>query len=478
MQRMLAVALAVLALAGPVESQEPRTIPFEGAEVFCHILFHQGLQPIQSTDDLGDDPSDTLLIAIGTPPRKQDFRAAGGLGRFCSKGGNLLVASDRAFIEYDTRITIDGRRLVQPVGSTYRSAPECPWIPSTAGGDHPLFTSLRKGIATNRPSYLIILKMGPPPPPFSIAPLLRFSDDTRRDDVPGGAGGMGMGKGGWVYMLGSPKDAPPRGRILFIGGHGMFMNGMMLQGDNDNFDFGENAIRWLREGPDGKLRSKALLILNGNVVKDFNMNLSPPAATPKPQVPVPPGEAINRLLRGMEEEGMFHKMLRGLLRDNLHRTIGVILAFVTFGLLLYGAKKFMDGRYAREATVPLMAGTVATPVSALSRGQQRNLALHRQADASSPAVQMVAAWLRAEFGVVASAGAAVTLQASGFFLFRWRLQRRADWVFALARAPGTTTVTRHQFASLVAILPELSAAVASGRLTLLVDGKIVRHAGS
>jgi hypothetical protein len=367
---------------------------------------------------------------------------------------------------------------VQPAESAYRGKVRCPWIPSASGGDHPIFESLHRGIATNRPSYAFVRKMKPggpiPFPPAPVTRLLDFPRDVMREDgeIPRALG----------YIVGSPKEAPPRGRMLFIAGQGMFMNGMMLQldektgeFDNDNFDFAVNAVRWLREAPDGKKRSRALLMVDGAIITNFNMDLSPRASSKPPQIPIPPVKAVNRLIRGMEEERLFHRILNGLLGDYLDRVIAILIALGTFVLLLYGAKKFLEARYARETAVPIMVGE-ATPLPATPpRSRQRRLALHRQKDASSPARMLVHAWLRAEFGVEPgqwSVATRVELQANGFLLTRWTLQRQTDLVVTLARS-AAGPLTRHDFAALVMALPELSRAVQEGRLTLQVDGKPV-----
>ncbi len=471
--RRFTIALAVgwLALPAPASAQEPkvRTIPFEGAEVFCHVLFHEGLKPIESLGALAGDQKDTLLIVFGNPMRADSWFGTDGLGRLLKNGGSLLIVTDYPFSsEKHLFLKTRGRRLVQPEQTAYRQTPQCPWLPSAWGGDHPLFHGLRKGIATNCPSSVFLQENA------AVTPILTFGDDVRREHD----------NGGWIalpkYMVGSPKDAPPHGRALFIAGQGMFMNGMMLQSDNDNFDFAVNAIRWLREGPNGATRSKALLMVDGRIVTDFNMNLAPRAELPTPQIPIPPVQAINRLVHGMEEEQLFHKMLRGLLGDSFERVIGVLLALATFGLLLYAAKKFLEARCQHETGVPRMVGAAAPLGPGLRRGQQRQLALHQQADSAQESAQLVRAWLRAEFGVHPeqwSAGTSVAMRAAGLLWSRWNLQHQADEVLRLARSAGLVPVSGGQFSRLVETLTDLTAAHKSGRLALLVDGKNVRQVG-
>ena len=448
---IFAVLIGFLAASAPSFAQEAkprRVIPFEGPEVFCHVLFHEGLTPI-SLKELGEHQQDTLVIVFGNPVRTRELKTktGGGLGHFVAEGGNLLVVTDHEFHSTQLSLQISGHLVVEAEESAYGHRPECPWLPSATAGDHPIFLGLRKGIATNRPSS--VRSANP-----NVEPLLPFPTIEPR-----------------YYMVGSPKDAPAEGRMLFIAGQGMFMNGMMLQSDNDNFEFAVNAIRWLREGPKGALRSKALLMVDGKVIGDFNMSLSPKAELPR--VPLPPVQAVNRLIRGMEEERLPQKILNSAVGDHFDRLIGVLMALATFGLLLYAAKKFLEGRFHPETASPRLVGAAAPAGAGLKRGRERLLTLADQADTAQESCQLARAWLRAEFGMAAAdwpAGAAVELRVQGGF---WGLQRQADAVILSAR--GEASASRRQLTGLIAALPALSEARKAGRLTLLVDGKNVRH---
>jgi hypothetical protein len=469
----IAALLAILALADFGRGQQaPLTIPFEGPEVFCQILSHEGLRPVVSLEDLGADPLDTLLIVFGRPDQA-GLDAV--LENFLGQGGNLLFISDHPFTT--KHVISRGWHVTQPAESAYGRLPACPWISSASGGDHPVFESLRRGIATNRPSDVFHRKMKFGPVALSpLVTLLEFPEDAVREE------GRRLPVGGnepppLRYMVGSPRHAPPQGRMLFIAGQGMFMNGMMLQADNDNFDFAINAIRWLREAPDGKKRSKALLMVDGRIVTDFDMNLSPRASARPPHIPVPPVKAINRLIRGMEDEGLFHKIEQGMFGEHFDRVIGILITVATFVLLLYGAKKFLEARHVRETAAPRMVGVVAPMQPAAPRRQQRQQALQRRPDTTGAGQQLACAWLRAEFGIDPgqwSPDTRVDLRANGFMFARWLLQRRANGVLAIVRASPAGHLTRREFAGLVETLPRLSDAVRAGQLELFVDGKALR----
>ncbi len=371
----------------------------------------------------------------------------------------MLVVTDYPFTS-DLNIQVSGTRIEQPEPFTYGGKPQCPLLRCAWGGKHPLFAPLYKEIATNCPSSVTIDDGA-----RGVQPLLTFFNVEN--------GGIEFRD---HYMVGSPKDAPPQGRILFIAGQGMFMNGMMLRTDNDNFDFAVNAIRWLREGPDGTTRSRALLLVDGKIVTDFNMDLSPGMAPPP--IPIPPVKALNRLIRGMEEERLFHKILHGLLGDHADRVIGVMFAIASFGLLIYGAKKFLEARFHHETGVPRMVGIVTPLVSGVRRGQQRQLALYDQPNAAKESRQLVRDWLRTEFGVQPeqwSANTPIEFRAAGAFWTRRALQRRADEVLRVARGAELAPVSRDALSRVVESLSALTEAQKAGRLVLLVDGKNVRQ---
>ncbi len=274
------------------------------------------------------------------------------------------------------------------------------------------------------------------------------------------------------YMVGSPKNAPPDGRVLLIAGHGMFMNGMMVQKDNDNFDFAGNLVRWLRESSSGEKRTRALFMVDSEVVTNFDMKL-----TGMPPIPVPTVEHLNRLLRGLEEERFFQKLLADLFGVYLGRFIAILVAIATFVLLIYGAKKFLEGRVHLETGVPSMVGLLPAQNSARPMEERSRARLRLNGDFSAECRQLALDWLRAEFDVTPDrwrAEVQAELVVDGSFWSRSKLRRQADLVLVLARAAGNAS--RHDFFRLVEALRNLTAALREGRVVLLVAGqKVVRN---
>jgi hypothetical protein len=472
MQPRLLVAVLIAwiasALAGHAQEQEVRTIPFEGPEIVCHILHSLEMTPIVTLEDAATDPDQTVIIVLGNPQVVNYLHTAtGGLKQFLTNGGNLLIATDRRLFDRDLSIHISGELVGTPNKLrghfAYRGELQCPSLGSGERDfrDHPLFSFLQKGIATNCPSSVDVLVGDESLQDLLVYPFARFRP------ADGGFRGIHL-----RYMVGSPKDAPPHGRALYIAGDGMFMNGMMLQSDNDNFDFTVNAFRWLREGPQSTKRTKALLMVNGEIVTNFNMNLTPP-----PQIPIPPLKMLNRLIRGLEHERFFHRVLSGLLGSNIGKVVAVLAGLMTFVLLLYGAKKIMAARYHVETAVPSVIGP-RPAMSATDPMEQRQQALLRQGDFWDESRHLVLEWFRQEFDVTPNrwlAGVDARFHVEDFFWSRWRLQSKADYVLRMARAPGPMHVSRSQFFGLVEGLKKLSGALKDGRVALLVEGKTVRQ---
>src|SRR5262249_36562249 len=132
----------------------------------------------------------------------------------------------------------------------------CPMVRHWIDPSHPLFKGLTKGLATNRPSFL----RGR----FLDLPLLAdFPEDCRYDFH--GLHSLQTDEG---YICASSRDRSRAGRTLILAGQGVFLNGMLVQDDNDNFAFAWNAVQWLAGD-----RQHALFIDNGRTVEKFDLPL-------------------------------------------------------------------------------------------------------------------------------------------------------------------------------------------------------------
>jgi hypothetical protein len=460
------VAFLFVASSACAQEEAVRTIPFDGVEVFCHVLNHEKLTAVTSSHELKKSPRDSVLMLFGDLRR---WPATDDLSQFVKAGGNLLVATDHGFFMPGIPVTFTGEPTPETKpNQAFRGDPRCPKLidRTPLGQDHPIFRFVNQGIATNCPSRLIFRD----PffqPDHAIVPLMEYS---KRATI-GGNRKQGQAHRDHA-IVGSAKETKAEGRALFIAGHGLFMNGMMMQSDNDNFAFALNVVRWLREGPSGTTRTKAMLIVDGRVITNFDVSLTPP-----PSVPVPPIKAIDRLLRGLENERFFHRILDRLIGENRDTLLSVLFAAVTFLLLLYGAKKLMEGRYLLETAAPRMVGATTALGPAAPAVKQRQSALFRQTNLGNEARLLARAWFRQEFGMEPeqwTPDARMEFQVQGWSWGRWSVRRQADRMLRLAASADVAPMTQHQFAGLLRVMPRLSAARRGGRLTLLAHGKPVR----
>ena len=168
----VAMVLALLTPFAHAQEEAARTIPFEGVEIFRHILHHDGAQALSFIGD-AIEPWDTVLIVFGKPEVRitENSAAHVSVSHFVEKGGNVLVATDSGQGVRDVPVRFFNTPIVQPFKDlAYRRDPHCPWLyytePNNADAEnareHPLFRFLQKKIATNCPSQVEITGGHPP----------------------------------------------------------------------------------------------------------------------------------------------------------------------------------------------------------------------------------------------------------------------------------------------------------------------------
>src|SRR5262249_10362954 len=229
----LFTATALLIGLSRAGSPQKATVPPLGSHAFRHICNLFRLQPLPSIKALlRADPNDVVLVVFGDTAALDDVAlATGGLPQFVNKGGALLVATDRpdGGRLNGFGVTISGVQVHQdPQKGAYHGKPACPWLTDGLGTRHPLFQGLTRGLATNQPSFIawrertLSRLAGFPPDCFHEIPLgkkvIRLFVPTNAD-----------------YAVGSRANDQPR--VLILAGHGVFLNSMLAQRDNDNFLF-------------------------------------------------------------------------------------------------------------------------------------------------------------------------------------------------------------------------------------------------
>ena len=241
-----------------------------------------------------------------------------------------------------------------------------------------------------------------------------------------------------------------------MAGHGVFMNGMITQRDNDNFMFACNCIRWLTDG--GK-RKRVLFFEEGTVQAEFNVPLRE-----MPAPPVPPSRVVNKLLRGLEEERFFDRLLLRIVpRDKF---LSALVLMLSAGVLVYGVSLLFRARHQVEAAVPLITATdLAAPDADLPLIIQRDREVVRGGNLYEAARTLA----RSCFD---EAGAAFPgkqptmppLVIAGGWLRRRSLARQVRYLWQLGYGPTPAPVSPRQFVRIAALVRAVRSALANGTL--------------
>jgi hypothetical protein len=451
----LGILCVILFSATTVSAQVP-VVAHDGVEIFCHVLKHFQLEPITSIDDLRKYPAEeTLIVVFGDLTPLDAIRQQIDL-----KNVAVLIASDRGtgriekfgnkaddFRIVDSRLApwnliVSGAQVRQPEADAYQGKTRCPLLkPGQLSQEHPAFRNLRQGLATNGPSFLSRWQsdLDPLAPfPENCTTYPKLADWKRHEPA---------------YIYGT--SANDQQRTLILAGHGVFMNGMLAQSDNDNFRFAVNAVRWLRESPAGAKRKYALMIHEGKAIASFDLPL-----TGMPEIP------INKLLHEIETQGLLNRFLEE--QVGWHNVLRFLILAATTCLLIYGMYRLFLTRHSQE-NVPLIVGILPPPAPARPLLQQRQLELLTQNNLWEPAQTLARQWFLDHADVEAplwdeADQSPPSCRYRGGWLARMSLARqvRSLWDFAV-RDPSQR-VTWREFRQLTELLQTLTAAVQDGRL--------------
>jgi hypothetical protein len=438
-----------------VAAQEPLRVPvpFDGTEAFGHILHSFDLKPVAQIDNAFLlVPEKTLLVVFGELGDFEKWKTSlGNLKTYRDEGGAILLASDYpARMELPPgNLVIGGTKVKATGASKYKEElPECPVVKLWTDRLHPLFKDLHKGLATNCPSFVRANGL-------DLLRLADFSEDCVQ--IRQGAQNLPPGV---AYIVGSPKDARAAGRTVVLAGQGIFLNGMLIQTDNDNFSFAWNTIEWLTQGPSGR-REHCLFIDNGNVVDNFALPLSKFGG-----MPVPPIQVINRVIRGLEDENVFNHLLLESFRKE-HYLRGLLL-LGSLAVLVWGAWRIMHGRFHLDSGVPLVIGKLQTAAPAAPVLEQRRDELRRQGNLWEPAQVLARQFFLDYAGLTVplwdeEAAPPVALEAHGNFWQRRKLTRQVQRIWNLARSSPAQPVPPPQFDELLRLMADVSGALTAGR---------------
>jgi hypothetical protein len=452
----LAIAVLVL-LAGSASAQQP-TVAYDGVEIFCHFLHHLKFEPLRAIDDLRDAPADeTLIVVFGDlGPLQAVFESARDRQAYAwlvasnLQGGPLepdpvpkkTVLLAHAALE-PWKLQISGGWVVQALKVAYQRKPRCALLKDMLDPAHPIFRGVKSGLATNRPSYLqssgsdLLLLAG-------FEPTCKAGDgaNLQREDI--------------GYIFGTRGDS--RQRVLILAGHGVFINGMLAQVDNDNALFALNALRWLQDGR----RKYALVIHDGEVVPRYDLPLTAPM-----KVPIPPLAVLNQLVREFQHERILQRVLRE--EVGAANVLRFALLVATAALAVYGAKRLLGGRHKQE-TVPLVVGALTAPPAPRSLLQQRQHELLLADNLWEPAQALARQWFLEHAGAEppwwdqAAGVPRPAFHVRAGWLARQALGRRVEQLWGYATRDPSLRVSLGEFRRLLDLERSLTEAVGEGRL--------------
>ncbi len=448
----LMTAASALAQEGPSEP----TLPVDGVEVFRYLLSNRQLAAVPDVAALADvEPDETLVVFFGSIRGVTDrLPQSRRLDEFLRQGGSALIASDMPdqarLATLGVRVSGFPMRQHEPRAG-YRDNPECPLLTTFQTPAAPLVQGIRR-LATNRPSYLHLARgsmlraVATFPPGCSPNPF-------RDRDV------------AYEYIAATPALGRPAGRVVVLAGHGLFTNGMLLQTDNDNFDFAVNCLDWLREGPGGRPRSHALFVVDGEVIPSFAVPLRPPL----PPLPVPTVQLVNQLLHGMEREGLLIELLRDSV--DVRATAGYWLLGMTMLLLLYGAKRLAEQRYHPEKGSVLAVGPYATAAGEAPLSDRRRGGQIEHAAFGAEARALARQWFFEVCGIAPADWDRAPPpedepRTAGGWWAGFTLRRQYARVRRVAAGSAPAAFSWGELVRLTAVLQELHRAVREGRLRL------------
>lgn len=299
------------------------------------ILYSMNLEPLGFPAELNKNPENTVLIVLGNT-RALDGLSATRMRDWLDAGIAILIATDA---ESATSLhEAFGVRVVgDTVGSTdprsqYRRLPDCPIITDFDANCPLVRGAARFRVATNIPGYLERDDAAQGLPRFrSVA---RFPPTST-------VGGALHDRLPFAMLHDSGK-----GRALVLSDQSVFINSMMIQDDNDNFDFAVQTVRWLTDN--GK-RKRVYFLEDGEPVSNFNVSLKDGLSGSKRSIELPenPVAVVNHVLTNWEDDNIFNRLILERF-GNIHRVVSGIAVLVTAALIAYGYFRLRRVRHVAE----------------------------------------------------------------------------------------------------------------------------------
>jgi hypothetical protein len=444
----------------PVLAQNAK-IPFEnGSHAFRFVLHSFELQALHDEKELETTgPENCILVVFGETQRLDNI--PGGLDEFLRKGGAVLVATDRGpqeKLQKLFQIEFRNQFISAPRDLAYRGEFEaCPMVKPGPVGDIPLFRNL-SSVATNKPAYFLNESN-------ILETLATFPGECKVDvrGVPTKLQQVLRGKSA-VFAAAGPFG---NGRVIILSDHSVFINEMMIQTDNDNFDFAYQCVRWLMDrGENQGQRTHVLFIDEGDAVTNLEI---PVTLT---DIPTPPIEVLNQMLVKLEQENFFNRLILG---ENAGQRMGDIIRVLTIVLTTaitgLGCYCFLQARHRPESGEPLFANKVAQQSPDVAIVTQRHLAMVQTDNFWEAAHHLAREWFESVVPGLLAKVAETAGPRSGVLSFtvdagwwrRWAWENKVKGVWRLA-VGSPRKLPAAEFARFVTQLDEIKAAQTRGLL--------------
>ena len=461
---ILACSLALLAAAQAAAQDAPLVpAPFDGTEAFGHILHACGLEPVAAPHEASKLPPEQTLVVVFGDLEAFDKAHAGFLASFRAQGGALLLAGDFPG-QIDLRIErifISGAPVLATNESIYQEKWQgCPVIGPRGRAEpaHPICQGLTRGLATNRPSFLLLGGA-------LVQPVASFAEDCRYVDA---AGEHQLPEN--AAFIAASTAVRDGGRIVIVAGQGVFLNSMLMQKDNDNFIFTWNTIRWLAEGPRGP-RQFALFVSQGKPVINFALPL-----TRLGPVPVPPIRVVNHMIRALEDENVFNRFL--LSHGGKGPYLRMLLVLASLAVLIGGAWRIMNARFRLDTRVPLLVGKQQVAAPALPTPWLRQEELRQLGNYWEPAQILARQFFLDHAGLSVPLWDAQSppprLESSASFWQRRKLTRQVHQLWNLAGSAPANGVSARQFEKLLRLLADAAAGLHAQHARFVVADSVAQ----
>ncbi len=472
----------LLAASGSAQNQELRPEVRTATDLLRNLLHDLDIQPLNDFADIGDDPSDTILVALGDPAWLRQ-QPPGFLAEFVRRGGALLLATDHGLTDatwtaelawlVGATVVDDPVVCPQPEWS-YDGKPELPILvppreppAKLAGlairGDRKVVASLPGRIQIQarltRPGWVQRLQGDIRPIAYLPPGSVPLRDWHRR-----GAFAEPLPDGQRLFGVAGPRD---RGKLVLLADQHVFMNDLMVRPDLDNYEFAYATLSYLRDGPDGdRKRTRCLYLDNGQVQPSFEVPLEDLSDFP---IDLLRREArkLEVAFGVMEEKGEFHKLFwRLLARQNLtpERFGVLVMVLLTLVAGLYLLYRLIASRAPIETALPRLARSLEKQVPTVRLVRQR---LNEQLDEGQlhePARHLARSMFLASG--CTSGPQPPTVRIAGGWWQRWRVGAKLRRLWKLAFGTRPVPVSRRQWPGLIRDIESLRLGFLDGSIQL------------